>query len=202
MAKSKKNKPKKGVQNQKKGIPKKSKSKRNWGQISLALLIIVLLILVSINPDSFKKSKNNSTNFVEPKFKKEGELSLFKKDSQQEILTIDIEIAENNKERNMGLMYRKKMSEKAGMLFIMEKEKPQSFWMKNTYISLDIIFLDKNLKIVSIQEDTQPLSMQSIPSYKKAKYVLEVVAGFCDKHKIEEGDYINYQRLPIASSVN
>lgn len=179
---------------------KKKKKKINWLQIIMLFTIIILFILLAINPASFNKSKSKSSSQSEPKFTKEGQLTFFKKASEKEILTIDIEIADNFRERSLGLMYRKKMSDNVGMLFIMEREEPQSFWMKNTYISLDILYLDKDLNIVTIQRDTQPLSMKSIPSYKKAKFVVEVLAGFCELHGIEEGDYIKYQRLPIASA--
>lgn len=64
--------------------------------------------------------------------------------------------------------------------------------MKNTIIPLDIIFIDENKKIVTIQQNTVPFSEESIPSYKNAMYVIEVNAGFCGKFSIKEGDYINY----------
>jgi uncharacterized membrane protein (UPF0127 family) len=64
--------------------------------------------------------------------------------------------------------------------------------MKNTYISLDILFVDSNKEIVTIQTNTQPLSTEPVPSYKPAKYVIEVNAGFCSKYNIKEGDRISY----------
>ena len=198
MAKSKQNKPNKRVIPVNKGNSKKSKSKRNWWQILIVLLVIVIFVLLAIRPNYKNNSKPASSRRTEIKFKKEGELSFYKKNTKQEIRNIDIEISENDHERMIGLMYRYKMDENTGMLFIMDREELQSFWMKNTYISLDIIYLDKDLKIVSIQKYTQPLNEAPLPSYKKAKYILEVVAGYCDKYKIEEGDYINYQRLPVA----
>jgi hypothetical protein len=77
----------------------------------------------------------------------------------------------------------------------MEKEEPQFFWMKDTYISLDIIYLNEDLEIVKIQKYTQPLSGQSIPSIEKSKYVIEVIGGFCDELNIEEGAIVKYERI-------
>ncbi|MBK8380494.1 MAG: DUF192 domain-containing protein [Ignavibacteria bacterium] len=75
-------------------------------------------------------------------FKKEGELEFLGKDGKQTVRKVDIEIAENDDERMQGLMYRKSMDDNKAMLFIFEKEEPQSFWMKNTIMSLDIIYVN------------------------------------------------------------
>ena len=93
-----------------------------------------------------------------------------------------------------GLMYRQNLPENAGMLFIFTNEEPRSFWMKNTYISLDIIYINSKKEIVSIQKYTQPRSTYSIPSEKPAMYVLEVNAGFTDKYGIHPGDKIDFSR--------
>jgi uncharacterized protein len=113
---------------------------------------------------------------------------------KKSIRTIDIEIADNDYERALGLMYRKKMDDSKGMLFIQEYMEPQSFWMKNTYISLDIIYVDDDMKIVSIAKNTEPFSYESIPSDSDAKYVVEVIAGFCRKYKVKVGDRISFDR--------
>lgn len=92
------------------------------------------------------------------------------------------------------------MNDNVGILFIMEKEEPQSFWMKDTYISLDIIYLNKDFKIVKIQKYTQPLSEQSIPSIEKSKYVIEVIGGFCDKLNIKKGDIVKYEKTTVYNN--
>lgn len=197
MAKSAKNKPKKGVSFEKKGRLKKSKSERSRWQIILISIVILTFLILAIRPGFIDKSNEDKSRRKEIKFTKEGELSFYKSKTSQKVRSIDIEISDSERERMIGLMHRYSMSEDNGMLFIMDREELQSFWMRNTYVSLDIIYLDKDLKIVSIQKRTQPLTDNPLPSYKKAKYVLEVVAGFCDTHKIEEGDYIQYNRLSI-----
>lgn len=181
-------------------LSSKSKKRQNFWMLLFLLLGIVLAIsFLFIKPDFQNKYQQQSNSRVEIEFKKEGQLSFFDKLNSQLITTIDIEIAEDDYERALGLMYRFSMSDSVGMLFIMEKEMPQSFWMKDTYISLDIVYLNKNLEIVKIQKNTQPLSEESIPSIKKAKYVIEVIGGFCDKLNVEEGDIVKYNRTDTIS---
>ena len=128
----------------------------------------------------------------EPPFKKEGELFFIKGVSNDTLKKIDIEVAADDYERTLGLMYRRSMADSLGMLFIFDEEEPQSFWMRNTYIALDIIYVNKEFEIITIQKYTQPLTDWGIPSHKPAMYVVETNVGFCDKHKIKEGDKINY----------
>lgn len=126
------------------------------------------------------------------KFKKEGELTLLDSMGQKKY-HIDMELADTEYERMLGLMYRKEMAENQGMLFIFPDEVIRSFWMMNTLISLDMIFIDANKRIVTIHRNTKTQSEQSYQSTAPSKYVLEVVAGFCDRHNIVEGDRIIWQ---------
>ena len=130
-------------------------------------------------------------NIQEPQFKKEGELQFLKKDGSL-IEKIDIEVADNEPERRQGLMYRRTMDENRGMLFIFPQEELQDFWMKNTIMSLDIIYVNKNKEIVKIHKNTIPFSEASVPSIKPAIYVVEVNAGHTDKLGIKEGDRIEF----------
>ncbi|MGX5818843.1 DUF192 domain-containing protein [Chitinophaga lutea] len=129
-----------------------------------------------------------------PVFRKEGTLAFISKAKGDTISTIDIEIAESDDERARGLMDRRSMPENQGMLFIFQAPEEQSFWMKNTYISLDIIYVDENMEIVSVQKYATPLSEESLPSFKKAQYVVETVAGYVDKMKIQYGDKIAFKK--------
>lgn len=130
-----------------------------------------------------------------PQFKKEGDLYFIGKSRNDTIRKIDMELAETDEERAQGLMNRKSMTDNQGMLFIFSTAEEQSFWMKNTYIALDIIYVDDKKEIVSIQKYTTPLSEESLPSFKKAMYVVEVNAGFCDKYKVGYGDRIAFTKL-------
>ncbi len=103
---------------------------------------------------------------------------------------IDVEVAKTDEARQEGLMFRNSLGENEGMLFVFDDEKPRSFWMKNTYIPLDIIFLDKEMKIVSIVENMEPCKEANCPTYSSevpATYALEVNAGFVKENNINEG---------------
>src|SRR5690606_32621712 len=105
---------------------------------------------------------------------------------------IDIELAESPEEIEYGMMYRKSMDENTGMLFMMGEERQQSFWMKNTYVPLDIIFINRDNVIVSIQKDAAPLTENSYPSEAPASMVLEVHGGFSDEYNIRKGVKVIY----------
>ncbi len=126
----------------------------------------------------------------EPKFKKEGELWVIQSSSSDTLGRFDMEVADNEYEITQGLMYRKSMKSDRGMLFKFPDNRMRSFWMKNTHIPLDIIFISENGRIVNIQRDTKPFSEQSVPSTGPAKYVLEVNAGTASSQGWTEGDLV------------
>ena len=113
-------------------------------------------------------------------------------DNGKKLIKINIEIADDNEERVKGLMFREKLDENFGMLFIFDNEEYQTFWMKNTLIPLDMIFIDKNFKIIDIK-DAVPCKEEPCALYKSskpAKYVLEVNGNFTMKNNIKMGDKI------------
>ena len=130
---------------------------------------------------------------TEPQFRAEGRLHFIDSDGDT-LRSILIEIAEEDRERIQGLMYRSALSDDQGMLFIFEEEEEQSFWMKNTRIPLDILYVNSDLQIVSLYKQTQPYSTSPIPSFRPAIYVVEVRGGFCDQYGITEGNRIAYIR--------
>ncbi len=127
-------------------------------------------------------------------FTKEGSLQLVKSDSTV-LTTLDIEIADNDYETQTGLMYRTSMENNQGMLFVFPDERYHSFYMKNTEIPLDIIFIGADKKIVHIAKNNAPRSETSIPSNLPAQYVLEVNAGLSQSWDLETGDSISYTKL-------
>lgn len=151
---------------------------------------IVLLTLTMFFAFYSCKEDHKQIKQTEVSFKKEGELTVFKKDSTS--TTFDIEIADNEYETQTGMMYRSSMQNKQGMLFVFENVLPRTFYMKNTKIPLDLIFIDGNKKIVSFQKNAQPFDESSLPSNAPAKYVLEINAGLVDYWKISVGDSISY----------
>jgi len=101
-----------------------------------------------------------------------------------------VEIADNDAERAKGLMYRKELPEGRGMLFDFHHEQEVSFWMQNTYIPLDMIFIRGDGRILRIAENTEPLSTRLIPSGGPVRAVLEVIGGTARKLGIGPGDRV------------
>ncbi|MBN1637640.1 MAG: DUF192 domain-containing protein [Ignavibacteriales bacterium] len=170
----------------------------------LFLLCGVFSVFVSSCKDDEKVKTENSVvindkevkndNQVTVKFTKQGELT-FNTGNGDFIATINIEIADDDSKREQGLMYRDKMEENQGMLFIFPVEEPRSFWMSNTMISLDIIFVNSKNEIVKIHKNTTPYSRTSYPSDAPAQFVVEVITGFTDKYNIKEGDKVVWRRM-------
>ncbi|WP_243471162.1 DUF192 domain-containing protein [Winogradskyella sp. MH6] len=138
------------------------------------------------------EKKDNSNDKIEVSFKKEGILNLKKANTDSIIKTLDIEFAEDEHETQTGLMYRNKLGTNQGMLFIFPNTQMRSFYMKNTKIPLDIIYIDDELHIVSFQKNAKPFDETSLPSESPAKYVLEINAGLSDEWQLEIGDKIDF----------
>jgi len=102
---------------------------------------------------------------------------------------LKVEVARTEKEKERGLMFREEMGKDEGMLFVYEGENPLSFWMKNTRLPLSIAFIDKNGKIVDIQ-DMEPFSLHSHISAHPAKYALEMNRGWFERNGIRVGDFV------------
>jgi uncharacterized membrane protein (UPF0127 family) len=111
----------------------------------------------------------------------------------------DVELAITPPEQAQGLMFRYSLDSNAGMLFIFEQERRQAFWMKNTYIPLDIIWLDRNGGVAYIAKNVQPCRDASycprISPDVAAAYVLEVNAGTCDALRLSEGDTAHFYNI-------
>lgn len=179
----------------------KVQTSKNQSRKNLRMQIMVVVVLISFvaffvlsnvfkstettNKD-LEKAMNNKSAYS---FAKEGELS-FTDSKDQFLQRIDVEIADDEEQRNTGLMFRDKMNENQGMLFLFETEVPQAFWMHNTILPLDIIYVNSKMEIVTIIKNAKPFDDTSLPSIKPAQYVVEVNAGYCDKYGIKEGDKI------------
>ena len=153
------------------------------------LLCLLGLLIGACKEDPKKVIKTTPIGFT-----KEGELTIIKQKVDTLIAKIDIEFAESEYETQTGLMYRKSMKDSQGMLFIFPDEKMHSFYMKNTEIPLDIIFLKSDLTIASFQENAQPMNEAGLSSQVPIQYVLEVNAGLAQKWLLEIGDKIKYRK--------
>jgi uncharacterized membrane protein (UPF0127 family) len=170
-----------------------------WFSLGLALLAGIAAIFYYTTKNE-PKFDSEYVKHYEPAFVKNGQLVFIKKDKNEPIKTIDIEVADNEAKRMQGLMWRRSMSDGTGMLFIFEDEKPLSFWMKNTYISLDIIYINKAMDIVSIRDNTTPFSEIPVPSDNPAQYAVEVMAGFCNNYNIDTGDKVKFEIITPHSN--
>jgi uncharacterized protein len=163
---------------------------------SSGIVLLLLFHIYGCNTDDRRQIKTLSlTPMNEPLFAKEGELRFFSKHNK-EIITIDIEIADTPEEKSRGLMYRHVMAATEGMVFMNDMTKQHFFWMKNTYIPLDMIFVDEKMQIVKLEKNTLPLSEKRIAVPKDAQYTIEVNAGFCDQYRIKIGDSIQMSKIP------
>lgn len=107
--------------------------------------------------------------------------------------SIQVETASTAQEREIGLMYRKKLPADSGMLFKFDKDAPVCMWMKNTYIPLSVAFIDKNGQIINI-EDMAPLTENIHCSRRPARYALEMNQGWFQRQKIKNGDKVSNLR--------
>lgn len=154
----------------------------------LIFILTSVLFFISCKGENKTEIKTETIDFT-----KEGELSIFKKDSL--LINLDIELAETDYETQTGLMYRESMEENEGMLFIFPEESVHSFYMKNTTLPLDIIFIDNDLKIASFQKNTIPLNETGLSSQVPIQYVLEVNSGLADQWNLALGDSISFMRF-------
>ena len=152
--------------------------------------ILFVLFIFSFSLLNCKEDKKTIQQ-TKVSFTKEGELIIYKTVDSTE-LNIDIEIADTEFDIQTGLMYRDSMETNQGMLFIFEDEKERFFYMKNTKLPLDLVYINSNKKIVSFLKNAKPFDESSLPSNEPARYVLEINAGLIDNLSISVGDSINF----------
>lgn len=109
--------------------------------------------------------------------------------------SVTVEVVATPEGRTRGLMFRSELAEGQGMLFVFPETQPLSFWMKNTLIPLDIIFIDDRGKIIRIHKRTTPHSERRLPSGSPARFVLEVPGGYAEKVGLRKGDEIDLGEL-------
>lgn len=150
--------------------------------IAVALFITLVGLLSQGKLDKFIKTSNNNTSVANKTIILEG----------KEII---VEVARTNEERSKGLSNREKLDENSGMVFVFNKNSKPSFWMKDTKIPLDIIWINDD-KIVSINKNVEPepnkkdSELKKYPAPSEIDYVLEVNGGFSDKNGIKAGSTV------------
>jgi uncharacterized membrane protein (UPF0127 family) len=111
---------------------------------------------------------------------------------------VTVEVAATRAQQQIGLMYRKAMAPSAGMLFVFDTVVEHPFWMKNTVLALDMIFLGDDRKVVGIVKDAVPFTTTSRTVGVPSRYVLEVNAGFSEKHGVKTGDQAVFESVAAA----
>ena len=145
--------------------------KRNFYLLIMGLIILILLFL-------YFNSNKNKVCFSEKCF--------------------DVEIASTSEELSKGLMFRENLEKNSGMLFVFPEENFHNFWMKNTLIPLDIIWINSNKKIIFIEHNVQPCLEEICETYssdEKALYVLEINSGKVDEVGLEIGDDVELKLI-------
>jgi hypothetical protein len=151
----------------------KTNPKRIILAIILSVVIFLLIFFIIKNPGTPGKDKVCYKNYC-----------------------FEVELAKTDAERNQGLMFREKLDSDKGMLFIFDREGDYPFWMKNTLIPLDIIWINEKKEVVFISENAQPCEKDPCPSInpgKNAKYVLEVNGGTSQKMGLNIGNTLNFK---------
>ena len=156
---------------------------------TLFLFVSAFLLLASSCKDSKNSGKVLTQEII---FKKEGQLEVYKQNTEAVITLFDIEIAEGEYETQTGLMYRKSMPRDAGMLFIFDDAVTRSFYMKNTEFPLDILYINEDKVIVKIYTMTTPMDPTSLPSDTPVKYVLELNGAVSSSLGILAGDRVEW----------
>jgi len=113
-------------------------------------------------------------------------------------VVFQVEIADSPAKRELGLQYRRDLAPDRGMIFLFPAETEQTFWMKNTPIPLDMIFIDHERKIVGIVEQTVPFSLDARSVGKPSQFVLEINGGLTKRYGIQAGDRVRFEAIPMA----
>ncbi len=116
----------------------------------------------------------------------------FERGAPRAPLTVSVEVAANDEQRQMGLMFREHLGELDGMLFIFPTERHNSFWMRNTLLPLDMFFIDSDWTVVGVVENAEPLTESPRAVQGMSQYVLEVNAGFAKRHGFGAGNKLRF----------
>jgi uncharacterized membrane protein (UPF0127 family) len=165
-----------------------SEENRNFIFAALTGFIVASVLLAATGMDlEGSLSLNSSSNLTEVTFSEDG----------VEKSSLLVEVADTDEERRRGLMFREELDENRGMLFTWDKTENRSFWMKNTLIPLDIIFIDEEKSIINIEEaHPQPgannSELRRYSSEEPARYVIEANINYTDRNGIQENDTVSF----------
>lgn len=155
--------------------------------LQLAVILAVGLLAGCSNEPSGR------TVQMDVPFTKEGTLT-FRSPTDSVLGRVDVEIADTPAERRQGLMYRRSLAPDHGMLFLFPRADRNGFWMRNTYVPLDIIFVGPDSQVVSIARNTRIMSEETIAPDGPKQFVVEVNAGYARRHGIDTTTRIRWTR--------
>lgn len=190
---------------------KKTRAKQSSSK-ALTVVVIVVIVLFAgylitqpgkdaVSPITVPASSTQSPQTTTNQTQAKGEVTFLDIQGTAKA-KVTVEIADNEQSRALGLMYRPAMGRSYGMLFVFDSANVQSFWMKNTILSLDMIFVSAEGEIVTIHKNTTPYSDRAYVSAKPSLYVVEVNAGFSDEHKLREGDKMKWKIIEKVANGN
>jgi hypothetical protein len=162
----------------------------NWPRMAMIAAVLAVPMALGTGPADIGPPPAEAGPAIRP----DGTVELLKPDGSI-AATLVVEIAEAPEARARGLMGKVLPDYMAGMLFIFEAAQPQTFWMRNTPSSLDMLFVDAGGKVINIAAYTTPMSDQLYPSAGPARYVVEAKAGFADRFGIRPGYTVRWKRL-------
>lgn len=113
-------------------------------------------------------------------------------------ITVTTEVARSEDDRNRGLMHRRELAPNAGMIFVFAQSEPLTFWMRNTFLPLDMIFIKSDRRVLGVVENATPMTDDPRRVEGDSQYVLEVNAGFAARHGITAGTLIEFVNIPPA----
>ncbi len=167
-------------------------SKKLRIRLFIVCLMLIVLIISYISYINFKQQ----TAVYLDKANTEISQVCFKQANIPINKCFSVEIAQTAAEREKGLMFREKLNSENGMLFVFPQSKVYGFWMKNTLIPLDIIWIDENKTIVDVKEDVLPCKEEKCEVYypnKEALYVLEINAGLAKEKNLSVGEKVEFR---------
>jgi uncharacterized membrane protein (UPF0127 family) len=110
---------------------------------------------------------------------------------------VAVELARTDAERERGLMFRRELAEDAGMLFLFEESDRHAFWMKNTLLPLDMLFIDEGGRVAGLVADAEPLTLTPRDPGVASRYVLEVRGGWAARHGVRPGARVRFENVPL-----
>lgn len=156
------------------------------------IVLMILFIVLFIGAFEYMSLKTDQSDSDKDTDEKTADLII--SDNQGSRISFNVEIADTPEEQRTGLMNRSSLDDGSGMLFVFDGSEYRTFWMENTLIPLDIIFISSDNEIIDIHKNATPLDRTTITSSGPCKYVLEINGGLCERLSIHDGDTVDILR--------